>query len=275
MTDLPTVGVIMAVYERVQPDHLAEALQSLGTQTLSPSEVIVVEDGPLPDALLKVLDETEGLPLRRIALEKNLGSGPAKQVALLASRSVLVAVADADDVSMPTRLAEQAALMTEGPLDLASSAMEEFDTETGDTVGVRAMPTTHAGVARMMRMRNPMNHPAVMVRRDRAVASGGYRDLPLLEDYDLWARMLRDAARTGNSPRVLVRFRGGKASWQRRRARQAFASEYRLQKNLRRYGVVNRTEAARNLLVRCGYRLIPLPLLSPLYRRLFTKKEAP
>jgi hypothetical protein len=178
-------------------------------------------------------------------------------------------VADADDISLPNRLIDQRFKLLAHDLDLIGSAMEEFDSLSGKTLGVRRPPESHADISRVMRTRNPFNHPSVMYRRKAALSAGGYRNLPLLEDYDLWARMLRGGARLGNAPETLVRFRGGPEALRRRRSAGAARSEWRLQRNLFDYGLISRVGVVRNLLVRNLFRALPLPVMELAYRAAF------
>jgi hypothetical protein len=116
---------------------------------------------------------------------------------------------------------------------------------------------------------NPFNHPTVCVRRDVALTSGGYADLPYLEDYDLWARMVARGARVGNLAEPLVLFRGGAASLSRRRARGVARSEWRLQRNLVSYGLVSRPRGVWNWCARTAFRSLPRWVMRRAYRRLF------
>ena len=40
-------SVLMSVYNGEEPDFLAQALESIASQTLQASQVVLVEDGPL------------------------------------------------------------------------------------------------------------------------------------------------------------------------------------------------------------------------------------
>ena len=46
--------------------------------------------------------------------------------------------------------------------------------------------------------RNPMNHPAVCLQKERSGKCGGYEPVPYYEDYDLWIRMLMNGCRMAN-----------------------------------------------------------------------------
>ena len=137
-------------------------------------------------------------------------------------------------------------------------------------LGVRRSPTTHREFARRMRMTNPVNHPSVVFRRDAAVRAGGYHHLPLLEDYDLWARMLRDGASFVGIDEPLVTYRTD-GMLDRRADRRLAASERVLQRNLRSYGLVGWPGMVRNRVLRETYRRLPLGLRSRAYSFLFRR----
>ena len=148
--------------------------------------------------------------------------------------------------------------------------MAEFAGSTDHVLGLRPCPDTHDAFARRMRTRNPVNHPTAVFRRDVALRAGGYQPLPHLEDYDLWARMLRDGARFvgTDQPTVLFRTDGLLA---RRTSRAALDAERELQRRLRSYGVVGPVRARVNLLVRGTYLRLPRPVLERAYRLVFRR----
>ena len=68
----------------------------------------------------------------------------------------------------------------------------------------------------------------------------GYRELPLLEDYWLFARMIASGARTANLAEALVLYRIGAGSYERRGGLRLLRSELALQRRLRSRGVHRR-----------------------------------
>ena len=267
----------MAVYDGVNPTHLAEALTGLHEQTLTPHEVIIVADGPITGEQGAVLDAfaTTHRWVRRIDRSVRRGAGPARQAGLVAATCEWIAIFDADDISLPQRLERQMASAARLQVDVLGAAMEEFDDLDGRVLGIRQFPTEHDEVRRMLRTLNPINQPATLVRRKAVLSAGGYRDLPMLEDYELWVRMMGNGARFANLPEVLVRFRGGAQVHRRRTSPSAFASEYRLQQALVRAGLVGRTKAMQNWVTRSAYRLLPDRLGRVAYRRLFLNTPKP
>ena len=83
-------------------------------QTVTPDEIVIVEDGPLNDSLYSVLDEYEG-KITRVHNEKNIGLGLALNVGLKACRNELVARMDTDDISKPDRCKKQLKRFEEKP----------------------------------------------------------------------------------------------------------------------------------------------------------------
>jgi hypothetical protein len=197
------------------------------------------------------------LPLRRAVLPERGGSGPAKQRGLELVTTDLVAIADADDISLPERFERQVRVMRTGSVDVLGSAVEEFDPETGNVLGIRRFAESHEAIAHQMRLTNPLNHPSVMMRRSVVLDAGGYHNGPYLEDYDLWARLASRGAVLGNLDDVLVRFRGGPAAQRRRRSRAAFMAELELQRRLRSYGFIPRWRVPVNWMIRSFYRALP------------------
>jgi glycosyltransferase involved in cell wall biosynthesis len=257
---------LMAVHDAVDPAHFAVALGSVAAQTMGCREVVVVVDGPVSAAHEQVLTDRAGL-VRRVDLATNRGAGEALAAGLSACTSTWVARADADDLCLPERLEVQLALLEASGADVCSAPMLEFQGAPDHVVGVRGCPTSHEAFARRMRVRNPVNHPTVVFRRQAAVDAGGYQQLPYREDYDLWARMLASGARFVGTADPLVQFRVD-GMWHRRRAPGQLAAERVLQRRLTSYGLIGPVRAAANVVVRSTYSALPVPVMRSAYRLL-------
>ena len=52
MSEKQKISVLMSVYIKENPTFLKDAIESVQNQTLKPSELVLVEDGPLTPELL-------------------------------------------------------------------------------------------------------------------------------------------------------------------------------------------------------------------------------
>lgn len=269
--DHAPISVLLPVHAGIAAPALSACLESIAGQTLAAAEVVVVEDGPLGDDLRAVLDgfaAGTGTAVVRIALERNLGAGAANDAGLRAASQEWVAKADADDISLPHRLATQWAAVSTGAVDVCGAAMWEFEGDPANVVGVRRMPADDAAIRRRLRSNNPINHPTALYRRELALAAGGYGTMRYLQDYDLFARMSVNGARMANLAEPLVLFRAGEGVIARRRWSPEMAEvERTLQANLRRYGVIGRPRAVFNYVWRSAYRRLPAGLVGVVHRR--------
>jgi glycosyltransferase involved in cell wall biosynthesis len=269
-------SVLLPVYDRDDAEQFARAFDSaVLEQTRRPDEVVLVQDGPVAPALAAALDAASArspVPVRRVHLPTNVGLANALMAGLAASSHEVVARMDADDVCTPDRFAVQLPVIESGA-DLVGSALLEFDGEEDHVVGRRDQPTDPADIARRARFHDPFNHPTVVFRRTAVLLAGGYRELPLMEDYWLFARMIEAGATVTNVPQALVKYRISGGAYARRGGLRLLRSELTLQGHLRRTGFVTGPQYLRNLVVRGGYRLVPESMRRTAYRRLIATRE--
>ena len=273
-------SLLVSVYDGDRPEHIRRAMRSaVDDQTVRPDQVVIVRDGPVRDELARCLDEvqeTSPVPVTFVPLGQRGGLGPALDRGLAASWFDVVARMDADDVAMPHRFEVELPLISDA--DIVGAGLLEFTGDTDEIVGQRVPPTDPARIQRYARMHDPFNHPTVVYRRAAVLAAGGYGDLPLMEDYALFARMLQRGARAVNVPEPLVYYRVGPEAFKRRGGTGLLRSELRLQREFLRRGFTTPAEYLRNVAVRGGYRLIPWWLRRAVYRpvvALFSKRPGP
>jgi glycosyltransferase involved in cell wall biosynthesis len=263
-------ALLISVYDGDRPDYLRRAVRSaVQDQTVRPDQVVIVRDGPVRLELSQCLEEIRAkspVPVTFVPLESNSGLGPALDKGLAASWFDVVARMDADDIAMPHRFEVQLPLIQDA--DIVGAGLLEFVADTDDIIGQRVPPTDNGHIARYARMHDPFNHPTVVYRRSAVLAAGGYGDLPLMEDYALFARMIDGGARTANVAEPLVYYRVGESAFKRRGGTGLLRSELRLQREFLRTGFISPLEYVRNVLVRGGYRLVPWWLRRAVYRPL-------
>jgi glycosyltransferase involved in cell wall biosynthesis len=261
-------SLLVPVYDGDRPDYLRRALRSaVDDQTVRPDQVVIVRDGPVRDELARCLDELQAsipVPVTFVPLPHNGGLGPALDQGLAASWFDVIARMDADDVAMPHRFEVELPLIQDA--DIVGAGLLEFVTDTDDIVGQRVPPTDPGQIQRYARMHDPFNHPTVVYRRHAVLAAGGYGDLPLMEDYALFARMLGNGARAVNVAEPLIFYRVGAEAFKRRGGTGLLRSELRLQREFRQHGFTTSAQYLRNVVVRGGYRLIPWWCRRAVYR---------
>ena len=270
-------SLLLAVYGGDDPDFLRHAFtSSVHDQTRRPEQVVLVQDGPVPDELAAaVATLVEDSPVRvdHVVIEENLGLGPALDRGLTACDHEIVARMDADDVSLPTRFEKQVPVVEAGA-DIVGSGLLEFGSSVHEVVGRRTPPTDPAEIRRVIRFRDPFNHPTVVYRRSAVQAAGGYTDMALMEDYLLFARMVDAGARPANLAEPLVCYRVGAGAYARRGGRDLLRSELAVQRRFRELGITTRRQYLRNVAVRGGYRLVPESLRRRAYRALIANRGA-
>ena len=268
------VSVLMAVYAGDRADWVRAALQSLQDQTHPAEQVVVVEDGPIPADVSTALDDfSAALPIERVTLPANRGLSHALQEGLAHCRFEFVARMDSDDLAVPQRFRRQADVLEARPeLSALGGYVTEFTDDPSVPYAVREVPVGTAKVRKVARWRSPVNHPAVMFRRDDVRAVGGYGAFTGLEDYYLWAKLLTAGHQIDNLPEVLVQQRAGADLGRRRGGWRYAAQEIRLFREFVRMGFLSVPHAVAGLALRLPVRLVPRLLRSGVYRHALRRR---
>lgn len=219
MSEKQQFSVLMSVYIKENPIFLKYAIESIQNQTMKPSEIILVEDGPLTPELYQVLDQVEAeseIPVKRCPLEENQGLGLALRYGVLQCQYDIIARMDTDDIAVPDRFEQQIHLMEQENLDLLGGHIAEFIDNPKEVVSYRRVPTQHADIVAYQRMRSAFNHMTVMFKKNMVLKAGNYEDGLYMEDDLLWLNMIAAGARTGNVDQILCRVRVGAGMFERR-----------------------------------------------------------
>jgi glycosyltransferase involved in cell wall biosynthesis len=207
----PAVSVLLPYRDAAAT--VEEAVASILGQEGASLELVAINDGSR--------DEGEAVVQRmaradaRLVLVRGEGRGicAALDLGLRVARGRFVARMDADDVSLPARLARQAEALERDPrLGVVGTCVETLG---GCGEGMRRYlawqnalitPEDHA---RELFVESPLCHPSVMIRREALDQGGGWRDGPWPEDYDLWLRLDALGWKLAKVPEVLFRWRQG------------------------------------------------------------------
>jgi glycosyltransferase involved in cell wall biosynthesis len=233
---MPTVSVLLPVHDAMP--HLPEALGSLLAQEGVDFEVIALDDASTDDGGA-YLDGVRDARLRVLHLPR-MGLTRALNVGLRESAAPLVARMDADDVSLPGRLAAQRRFLDADPGVVVVGCQAEVIDGEGRRQSDWNFPADDLGIKLMLaRDETPLLHPGVMARREAVMAVGGYDEsLACAQDRDLWWRLI-DRGRFANLPEALVRYRRHGASVTGRRSEEQLRlADAMTRRHLAGFGVV-------------------------------------
>ncbi|MFG6496366.1 glycosyltransferase family 2 protein [Fictibacillus sp. UD] len=115
-------SVITAVFNGEK--YLQESIESILNQTIKEIEFIIVNDGST-DSTKDILDAITDKRVKIIHLEKNLGAANALNTGITYAKSDWIAIQDADDISMPTRIEEQLLHVSKNPHLVGVSSLVE------------------------------------------------------------------------------------------------------------------------------------------------------
>lgn len=248
-------SVITSVYKNDKPKFVRVALDSMmANQSVKPTEIVLVQDGPVPEGLSSLLSEYETKypeVMNVIRLEKNGGLGNALKLGVENAKYDICARMDSDDICLPDRFEKQLAYLEAHPeCDIVGSQITEFIDSPLNIVGKREVPCTNEEIYKYMRSRCALNHPTVMFKKESILKAGNYKDWFWNEDYYMWIRMMERGCVFANLPDVLVNMRSGLDQYGRRGGMKYFKSEIDIKKLMLEKGMITRKEYVINYVER-------------------------
>ena len=202
----PLVSVVLPVFNAAP--FVAEAIESILSQTLRELELIVVDDAST-DGCLTIVRRYAAADSRVVVLEnaENRGRAYCDNRGQERARGKYIAKMDADDVALPHRLQTQFDFLEGRPgVILTSSFLQTF----GATRTVYTYPVTPEEVRCFLLFNMPVGNPAVFFRRsllrhqklryDEQIGS------TFGEDYE-WIARVAQVAVIENQPQVLLHYR--------------------------------------------------------------------
>ena len=211
MNPSPIVSIVVPAYNAAP--YIGETLDSVFRQTFTGYEVIVINDGS-PDTVKLEQALEPYLGRIRYLKQENLGAGAARNEGLRASLGEFIAFLDADDLWLPNYLEEQLKFIRENAFDLVcADAMHFGDSplvgktymevfmETAPVVG----EVTFLG---LVSAKQSLITSGIVARRAPIIEVGLFDEtLRNSQDFDLWVRLARHAARLAYQRKLLLRYR--------------------------------------------------------------------
>lgn len=195
--------------------YVRESLDSIFEQPIAEDfEVILVDDGSTDSSksiLIQYADKYPNITL--LFNSQNFGIPISRNRAILLAKGELIAIHDADDISLPNRFnKELEVLKNTNDVDIVGSHALKISV-TGEIIGSMVYPPKNTLQAFSMITRfklNPIIDPTCMFRKNVFIDIGGYTMDPKLRtalDLDLWCRLLIDGHKLINIQAPLIKYR--------------------------------------------------------------------
>ena len=265
-------SVLMSVYFKENPEWLKIALDSVINQTLSPNEIVLVQDGKLTDELYRVVEDYTkkyGNLFKIVPLEENVGLGEALRIGVENCSNEIIARMDTDDIARSDRFEKQIKFLKEHPdIDLVGSWISEFENNPNEIVSYRQVPTDSEDIYKFGQFRSPVNHMTVMYKKSAVLNAGNYQTFKCIEDYYLWVRMLKNGVKFANISECLVNVRAGSAMFKRRaNLTYFFNSEFPLHTALYKMHYISFAQYIRNIVSKFLLRVMPQRAMAIVYKK--------
>lgn len=199
------VSIVMAVYNDAK--YLGEATESILSQTFSDFEFLIIDDGSTdatPELLSGYNQQDERIQWYRF--EHNRGLAAALNYGIHWASGEYIARMDADDISLPERLAVQVDYMDANPeIGICGAWVELIGNIEGQ---VWELPSKHDSIFAQMLFSNALAHPSVVMRAQALKQHNLQYDehVHYAQDYELWSRAIF-RTKLANVPQILVQHR--------------------------------------------------------------------
>ena len=198
---MPEISVVMPVYNCEA--FIRESVESILTQSFTDFEFFIIDDAST-DRTVEIIKEYTDARINLIIKPKNTGYTDSLNMAIKLAKGEYIARMDADDISMPQRLAVQYEYLKKNNDILVLGSHYKI---IGSGVEVR-LPVTSEEAKLVALMHVPVAHPTVMMPKKLFTEHELYYDKNFepAEDYDLWCKVLQ-IGKIENIDEVLLQYR--------------------------------------------------------------------
>jgi glycosyltransferase involved in cell wall biosynthesis len=200
----PVISIVMPLFNG-RP-YVADAIDSVLSQTFGDWELLVIDDGSTDDGLELVRTNYADTRIRLMVNPSNQGVAYTRGVGIEEAKGEFLAWLDCDDIILPERLELQLDYLRKNPdIGLCGTWIERF----GGDDNSKSCPPSDPEMLRCMLLFTPIVPNATVMLRLDLVRKHGItydNDLPIAEDYDFVLQCSRHF-KVGIVPRVLYRYR--------------------------------------------------------------------
>ncbi len=203
MKQQPLVSVLMPVYNGEK--YISEAIDSILQQTYTHFELLIINDGST-DTSKEIILSYNDPRIRYIENETNSGLIFTLNRGIDLAQGKYIARMDADDISLPKRLALQVAYLEQHPtIGMCGASAYRIDA-AGNIVGKMGKICDTNLLQASLLFSSPYIHPLMMIRTPLLQQNKYNAAYKHGEDYELWIR-LAEQTKGANLPNYLLHYR--------------------------------------------------------------------
>jgi len=201
----PLVSVVMVACNVDR--FLAESIESILGQTFREFEFIIVDFGSTDKSRIIATNYAAKDSRIRVHGIPNCSLPEARNAGCFLAQGEYIAIADADDVSLPNRLLWEVEFMEKHPeVGVLGGAVEWIDA-TGRPLMTMQHPLAYREIQSALQTHSVLWQPTVLIRQAAFVVVGGYRAaFTVSHDYDLWLR-IAEHFQIANLEQVVLKYR--------------------------------------------------------------------
>lgn len=279
MTEYPKFSVLMSVYAKERSEYLKQSFKSILDQTVLPTELVLVQDGPIPQKLRDIIIDFKlklaklEVSMNILSLQSNHGLGYALGIGISQCKCEYIARMDTDDIALPKRFEKQIAfLASHRNIDILGTNSVEFS-ENLNRLQSNPLPENDTEIKKRLSSRNPFSHPTVMFKRVSVLQAGNYQLCPYFEDYFLWARMINNGAIGHNLPQKLLMSRINDNLYSRRGGLEYVAAIISFRMKLMKLKKIQNLVNIKAMMIQISVALLPNKIRRLLYKDMLRKKD--
>ena len=198
----PLISVTMPVYNGEK--YLAEAIESILSQTFVDFEFIITDDGST-DGTIGILQKFQNKDSRiRLIVREHKGLSNTANEMLDLARGKWIARMDADDIALPQRFERQLQWLTQTDADICGSWVQLFGTADKR---ILKYPQSDDAIKMALLFNCSFAHPAVILKTELVKKLRYNLAWVKVEDYELWVRAACAGWKMTNIPEVLLMYR--------------------------------------------------------------------
>ena len=185
MNNLPLISILMATYN--DEKTILSSTKSIQNQTYKNFEFLILDDGSTDNTyeLLKSVANSDSR-IKLLRNNKNIGLTKSLNLLIKSSHGDIIARQDADDISLPHRIATQLKYIEKYNLDFCSSRAKIMNSKT-------KIPNISYYFPKkiLVRFKNPFIHGTLMIKKDVMIEIGNYDEYYYYsQDYKLMITLL-------------------------------------------------------------------------------------